>query len=381
MSTTPTALVDAGVRVLDCEHKTPVAQETGHPYVAIPDIQDGRVLLDQARRISDADLVAWTRRTTPAEGDILVTRRGRVGDTAPVPTGRMAIGQNLVLLRTDGTLVDSVYLRWAVRSPEWWSEVDRLMNVGAVFSSLNVKDIGRIKLTFPSLPDQQAIAEVLGALDDKIAANTRLAATADNFMSATLSSVTKVVKPLDTVAEFHNRRRIPLSATEREARPGRVPYHGATGVFGYVDEAIFDTELVLVGEDGSVINPDGTPVTQYVWGPAWVNNHAHVLTGQTISTELLYQVVRTADAGTLVTGAVQPKINMGSLKRLQVAIPMPESLASVERKVQALTSTRRSLLSENRTLAATRDAVLPKLMSGALRVKDLQSVLQREGAS
>jgi len=45
----------------------------------------------------------------------------------------------------------------------------------------------------------------------------------------------------------------------------------------YVDDYIFDGKYVLMGEDGSVVNEDGTPVIQYVWGKFWVNNHAHVL--------------------------------------------------------------------------------------------------------
>ncbi|MGP6178558.1 restriction endonuclease subunit S [Microbacterium sp. A196] len=372
-----------GLAVLDCEHKTPAAQSVGVPYIAIPDIRDGRVVTANARLISEDDLAVWTRRTTPLAGDILVTRRGRVGDTAPIPAGlRCAIGQNLVLLRSDGTEVDQRYLRWATRSPYWWSEVDRLLNVGAVFNSLNVRDIGRIRLPMPPLPEQQAIAEVLGALDDKISANTALAATLDEHMKlALLERAADGAKvQLRDVAVFHNRQRVPLSAAERDSRPGSVPYYGATGVFGYVDEAIFDEPIVLVGEDGSVINADSSPVTQYVWGPAWVNNHAHVLRGNGISSEMLFQSLRTADVSTLVTGAVQPKISMGNLKRLQLVIPSTPDLPRIETTIASETAAKRAALDENRTLAATREALLPQLMSGKLRVRDIEAVASAAGA-
>jgi type I restriction enzyme S subunit len=162
------------VEVLDCEHKTPLAQNEGHPYVAIPDIVGGRVNLGQVRRISTDDFAAWTRRTKPRPGDVVVTRRGRVGDTAPIPPGvDCAIGQNLVLLRSSGRLLDQNYLRWATTGPQWSREVDRMRNVGAVFDSLNVADIPSLRIPVPSLPAQRRIAATLSALDDKIESNRR----------------------------------------------------------------------------------------------------------------------------------------------------------------------------------------------------------------
>jgi type I restriction enzyme S subunit len=125
-----------------------------------------------------------------------------------------------------------------------------------------------------------------------------------------------------------------------------------------------------------VINADGTPVTQYIWGPAWINNHAHVLTGTAISTELLYIVVTRAQVSELVTGAVQPKINMGNLKRLRVTIPTGNALNHVSTVVEAETAMKRALFEETRLLAELRDTLLPQLMSGKLRVKDAESAVE-----
>src|SRR5438128_62280 len=98
-------LRDAEVSLLDCEHRTPPAATDGFPYVAIPNIVDGRLDLSSVRLISEADYRAWTRKTRPQAGDIIMSRRGRVGDTAVVPTGLdCAIGQNLVILRSSGRL-------------------------------------------------------------------------------------------------------------------------------------------------------------------------------------------------------------------------------------------------------------------------------------
>jgi type I restriction enzyme S subunit len=85
-----------------------------------------------------------------------------------------AIGQNLVLLRADGKKVSPKFLRWLVRGPGWWEQVRRFINVGAVFESLKCADIPNFRLLIPPLPEQTAISQVLGTLDDKIELNLQM---------------------------------------------------------------------------------------------------------------------------------------------------------------------------------------------------------------
>ena len=87
--------------------------------MAIPNLVDGRLSLENVRIISVEDFRIWTRRTEPQPGDIIVTRRGRVGDSAVIPDGvKCAIGQNLVILRAADDLLKQSYLRWALRGPQ-----------------------------------------------------------------------------------------------------------------------------------------------------------------------------------------------------------------------------------------------------------------------
>lgn len=79
------------------------------------------------------------------------------------------------------------------------------------------------------------------------------------------------------VIELEDSKRIPLNSRDREQRKGTYPYYGATSIMDYVDDYLFDGVRILLGEDGTVVTPDGYPVLQYVWGKYWVNNHAHVL--------------------------------------------------------------------------------------------------------
>lgn len=182
-------LKQAGVSLTDCDHRTPREASIGYPYVTIPQLRDGRIALDDARLISPENFVEWTRKAYPKANDVVLSRRCNPGESAYVPEGvQFALGQNLVLLRADGTRVYPPFLRWAVKGPEWWRQVNTYMNVGAVFTSLKCADIPKFELTIPPIETQQQIAGVLGALDDKIDLNRRINQTLEAMAQAIFKS-------------------------------------------------------------------------------------------------------------------------------------------------------------------------------------------------
>ena len=176
------SLREAGISLIDCEHRTPPAAEHGYPYVAIPQVKDGRINLSGVRRITHEHFDEWTRKANPESFDIVLSRRCNPGETGFVSEGlKFALGQNLVLLRSDGTKVLKPFLRWLVRGPRWWGQVDKYINVGAIFDSLKCADIPNFSLPIPPLPEQRAIAHILGTLDDKIELNQRMNETLEEM--------------------------------------------------------------------------------------------------------------------------------------------------------------------------------------------------------
>jgi len=183
------SLRQAGVSLIDCDHRTPAAAEDGYPYIAIPQLKDGHLDLRDARRISAADYNEWTKKLKPRAHDVIVVRRCNSGDSALVPPNlACAIGQNLVVLRSEGDQIAPEFLRWLVRGPEWWDEVAKFINVGAVFDSLRCRDIPNFELTVPPLSEQAAIADVLNALDDRIALLRETNATLEAIAQALFKS-------------------------------------------------------------------------------------------------------------------------------------------------------------------------------------------------
>src|SRR5687767_13854159 len=85
------------------------------------------------------------------------------------------------------------------------------------------------------------------------------------------------ILPLENSVEILDNKRVPVNADERAKRQGDIPYYGATGQAGWIDDFIFNEELVLLGEDGAPFFEKEKNVAFMVNGKSWVNNHAHVL--------------------------------------------------------------------------------------------------------
>ncbi|WP_052465949.1 restriction endonuclease subunit S domain-containing protein [Mobilicoccus massiliensis] len=353
---------------------------TGYRIIRVADVGADVVRFDSPDFVSAEQTAAIGAKAAQA-GDILLTTKGTVGRVAVMPEaeGNAVYSPQLCFFRVlDGGVIVPGYLKAWFRSSEFWQQAAYFMNNTDMAAYISLRDLGRMNVTLPDTNTQRAIAEVLGALDDKIAANDRKLGTVNDLEDAIYLSACADVRtiPVGAAAEFLNRRRIPLSSRERSERQGVVPYYGAAGQIDTVDSALFDEPIVLVGEDGTVQTGDGRAVVQYVWGLSWVNNHAHVLVGKGVSTDVLRVALRRLSVADAVTGAVQPKLSMARLSALPLLVPTDERLASLGGQLTVLGGVIRETTAESRALTALRDALLPELMSGRLRVKDAESTVE-----
>lgn len=125
---------------------------------------------------------------------------------------------------------------------------------------------------------------------------------------------------LGEVCNILDNQRKPISKGNRIA--GIYPYYGANGIQDFVNNYIFDGTYILFGEDGSVINPDNSPVLNWAKGKLWVNNHAHVLAEKKECALLryLFYILKTIDVSDIVRG-VPPKINQANLRDIEIPLP------------------------------------------------------------
>lgn len=127
-------------------------------------------------------------------------------------------------------------------------------------------------------------------------------------------------KALGDVVEILDNQRKPVTKKDRQS--GIYPYYGANGIQDYVNDYIFDGTFLLMGEDGSVINKDNTPVLTWATGKIWVNNHAHIMSEKNDIALLryIYFYLSTLDVSQYVRGT-PPKINQQQLRSIRVPLP------------------------------------------------------------
>ncbi|MDD2200531.1 MAG: restriction endonuclease subunit S [Bacteroidales bacterium] len=249
----------------------------------------------------------------------------------------------------------------------------------ATFPQITFDHISSLEITLPPLATQKAIAEVLSSLDDKIDLLHRQNKTLEQ-MAETLFRQWFVEEAeedweegfLGDVINIYDNKRIPLSKMERDKmKSGTLyPYYGAAKIMDYVNEYIFDGEYILLGEDGTVQTEEGYPVLQYATGKFWVNNHTHVITAKKpYNNFFIWNFLSKLNITNVITGAVQPKINQANLK----AIGFPKYPVH---KVEEFNETTSELfqkvnLNTNQLniLSNLRDTILPKLISGEIKIK------------
>ncbi len=168
---------------------------------------------------------------------------------------------------------------------------------------------------------------------------------------------------LADVVECLDYRRVPINKTDRLGRHGEIPYYGANGPVGWIDEFIFDEDLVLVVEDETFVGRK-KPFSYIIRGKSWVNNHAHVL--RTLSgfpTELLNVILSYYDFIPLTSGTTgRRKLTQESLMEAVILIPPPAEQLEIVRRVQAATSRIEKLLAEH----ARAEKLMERLAQAAL---------------
>ena len=387
----------------------------GVPVIKGGNLTDGYLIEDNFDFLTEEK--ADELRTSMAfRGDIVITHRGTIGQVGLVPEDskyeKYIVSQSQLKFSLDTQKADPYFVFYFFKTRV--GQYRLLQNASQVGvpaiarASSSVKDI---LIPTPPLLEQKRIASLLRALDDKIKNNRRMNETLEEMARAIFKSWFVDFDPVhakasgnppahmdaDTAALFPNSfgdnglpvgwsvgtygdamsiydsKRVPLSKHQREKKQGVFPYYGATSCMDHVDEYLFDGIYLLMGEDGSVVRENGTPFLQYVWGKFWVNNHAHVLKGANgFSTEHLFCGLSSVNVTPYVTGAVQLKINQANMKRIPIVVPTQPILSAFSDRVLPLFNKRRLNIEENQTLAELRDTLLPKLMSGEIRVKDAE---------
>jgi type I restriction enzyme S subunit len=188
----------------------------------------------------------------------------------------------------------------------------------------------------------------------------------------------------DCVA-FLDNKRIPVNSKERSKRVGTVPYYGATGQVEFINDHLFDEELLLIGEDGAPFLDKTKPIAYLIRGKSWVNNHAHVLKADTniTSNAFLKYYLDSFDFHGFVSGTTRLKLPLGQLRQIPLCLPplaeQRRIVAEIEKQFTRLDD---GILQLRRAHARSRrcpSVIVRKAFDGNLPMRPLKDLASIKG--
>jgi type I restriction enzyme S subunit len=161
---------------------------------------------------------------------------------------------------------------------------------------------------------------------------------------------------VEDCCEILDRKRIPVNGTDRENRRGEIPYYGANGLQGYIDDFIFNEPLILIAEDGGRFDEYCVrPIAYRISGKSWVNNHAHVLRAKKgFFQDAIFYSLEHKDIQSVIVGGTRSKLNQSALKKITFQLPTSEieqtSIATIISTVDSAIEKTEALISKHQRI-------------------------------
>ena len=262
----------------------------------------------------------------------------------------------------------------------------------STYPSIKPSVIGDLEVDLPPLEEQKAIAHILSTLDDKIEVNNQINKTLENMAQAIfkqwfvdfefpnedgepykpsggemveteLGMIPKgweVVK-LNSVVDVCYGKNLP---TKKLLSDG-YPVFGGNGQIGFYSEYLYEKSQVLIACRGAA---SGKVIVSLPY--SFVTNNSLILeqNGTTVTHEYLKQFCLEKEFYNYATGSAQPQITIANLAKANILIPHRDLMNMFSLIRNSIDSKVLSLFNENNKLVDLRDTLLPKLMSGEIRV-------------
>ncbi len=341
--------------------------------------------------------------------DIVFTHRGTLGQVGIIPKNskyaRYVVSQSQMKLTCDKKRVDPYFIFYFFRSPIGQHRLlQNTSTTGVPAISRPLTSLRNIEIPLPPLPEQHAIAHILGTFDDKIELNRRMNATLEAMARAIFKSWFVDFDPVwakmegeepagmdaETAALFPevfeevDGREVPTgweistigfvlelaygkALKESERLPGQIPIYGSNGQIGWHDEPLVKGPGIIVGRKG---NP-GTVVWSHTdFFP--IDTTFYVTPKmQSMSLPYLYHELMLQSLPSLGSDSAVPGLNRNIAYMNSIVIPPAEVIKRFDTAVMPLFNLIYLNTMQSRTLAALRDTLLPRLISGEIRVPDV----------
>jgi type I restriction enzyme S subunit len=429
-----TALDELCEQVVDCPHSTPVWMDTGVIVLRSSNIKNGRLDLSNPSYTDEFHYQERSRRATVLAGDLVITREAPMGEVCLIPENlKCCLGQRMVMLRPDQERCDGKYLLYALQSQRVQNEIRSHEGTGSTVSNLRIPVLKSLPIPTPDLANQKAIAHILGTLDDKIELNRKTNETLEAMAKALFKSWFVDFDPVRAKAEGRPTG-LPAEISDlfpdsfEDSELGEIPsgwqcspladraiylsrgispaYCEEGGVLVLNQKCVRDSRISfekarrhdttrkqIIGREvrrfDALVNSTGVgtlgrvammPISQE---EVVVDSHVTVVRGSNeqesffISSTLLNRQTEIEALGEGSTG--QTELSRVVLGSVPVIFPSPQLISAyfdfafiIQDKIE-----KNDQISV--ALASARDALLPKLISGEIRIPDAEKMLEEVG--
>ncbi|PIB27210.1 hypothetical protein BFP77_12770 [Maribacter sp. 4U21] len=368
-------------------------QTKGTHIVRVSDTTNNSIDLSSCHRI-DSELALNYNQVSLEAGDVIIATVGSwlpnyssvVGKVVKVPKEAEGalLNQNAVRLRTnDSRLIGQKFLYYLLKNNGFLYYIAFTATGSANQASITLKDIFNFEFELPDFPEQQAIASILSAIDDKIENNLAMNKTLENmamalykhwfvdfgpfqegeFIGSELGEIPEgweVVK-LEQLVE------IKYGKDHKKLGSGNIPVYGSGGIMRYVDSFLYDQESVLIPRKGTLSN------IFLVNEPFWsVDTMFYTKMKKENILKYTFHLLKTLKLADMDVGSAVPSLTTKLLNFLDVILPNQNVLIEFEQQVTEYYEQIWANTNENQTLTKLRDTLLPKLISGEVRLKEFQ---------
>ena len=360
------------------------------PFITPSDQTEARREATPTRFLSSIGVSRLEKRLVPPRSTNLTCIGSTIGKVSMAESYSVTNQQINSLIAKQG-IADSGFVYYLIKN---WSGELKQFAAGSATPIINKTTLANFEFLIPPLKVQSAIADVLGALDDKIATNTKISQTSNDLISALFrSALSNAEFSNDTFADL---AQVSGGGTPSTKNPdfwdGQVPWATPTDItcltgpyLENTSRVISDAGLKACASDlypqGSILMTSRATIGAFAIAqkPTAVNQGFIVV--QPYDPELRYWIFhemqnRVDEFISLANGATFLELSRGNFKKFKVRKASAATMRKFNEQAVALHGAARSALAENISLAETRDTLLPQLMSGKLRVRDAEELVE-----
>ena len=394
--------------IYDGPHATPVRTDSGPVFLGISSLVNGRLDLSRSDHLSEADFPRWTKRVTPRKHDLVFSYETRLGEAALIPDSlRCCLGRRMALMRIDSKKADPHFLLYAFLSPQFQDVIRSRTKQGSTVQRILLTEFADFPIAVPDVWEQQAIGRILSSLDDRIAVTEEANQSLEAIAQAIFKSWFVDFDPVRAKAEGREPEGMDAATASlfpgefEESLLGQIP---AGWNMGRLDDLLvlqrgFDLPNVartlgpfpVIAASG----PSGTHSEYRVKGPGVVTGRSGVLGNVywvdddfwPLNTSLwikeykratpayALQYLRTLDLSSFNAGSAVPTLNRNHIHGLPTVVPPTTIVQEFDEVATPLFESIRMNQKQAATLTDLRDTLLPRLISGKLRVPEAEALL------